>query len=175
MRLRIGMVIGAVLLVAAAPAASPHEPGPHQHGVAKLQIAVDGPVLSLFLDSPLDNLLGFEHYPSTRQQTTAVGALRERLHNAGAVFVPTPAARCAATTVRLKSPVFESKPAAGAGPHADLEAEYVFRCDFPDRLRDLEVRLFDGFPGMRRIDVQVAGPRGQVAAALSAAQRTVAW
>jgi hypothetical protein len=175
MHLRIRRIIGAALLAAAPFVASAHEPGPHQHGVAKLQVAVDGPVLSLFLDSPLENLLGFEHYPSTQQQRAAVSALRERLQDAKAVFVPTPAARCAATTVRLESPVFETKPAAGAGGHADLEAEYSFRCDRPDRLRDVEVRLFDGFPDMRRIDVQVAGPRGQVSAALSASNRTVAW
>ena len=165
-------MLAAVAIVVPA-AVFAHEPGPHVHGVARLQIALDGPLLTLYLDSPLDNLLGFEHFPSTEEQKAAVAALDSRLRRAQSVFVPTPAARCASTSVRLDSPVFEPKAPAAAGGHADLEAEYVFRCELPERLQDVDVRLFDGFPHMRRIDVQVAGPRGQAGVTLEAARHRV--
>ena len=163
----------AAAAIAASAAAFAHEPGPHVHGVARLQIALDGPLLTLFLDSPLDNLLGFEHFPSTEKQKAAVAALDSRLRRAQSVFLPTPAARCASTSVKLESPVFTPKaPAAGDG-HADLKAEYVFRCELPERLKDVDVRLFDGFPHMRRIEVQVAGPRGQASATLEVSRHRV--
>ena len=47
-------------LVGAAQAA-----GAHQHGVAQLEVAVDGNSLTVTLDTPLDNLLGFERGPRT--------------------------------------------------------------------------------------------------------------
>ncbi|HTQ76502.1 MAG TPA: DUF2796 domain-containing protein [Burkholderiales bacterium] len=175
MRRHVSAVLRAGLLAAVPLAAVAHEPGPHQHGVARLQVAVDGSVLSLFLDSPLDNLLGFEHYPKTGQQKAAVRTLGERLRKAQAVFVTTPEARCTATSVSLKSPVFEPTPPASAGAHADLEAEFVFRCEVPERLRSVEVRLFRGFPNMQRIEAQLAGPKGQVAATLDSSNRALRW
>jgi hypothetical protein len=37
------------------------------------------------------------------------------------------------------------------------------------------VGLFQHFPKLRRLDVQVAGPRGQSAARLSPQQKRLAW
>lgn len=42
----------------------------HQHGVAILEVAVDGGTLRLRLESPLNNLAGFEHAPSASVGTT---------------------------------------------------------------------------------------------------------
>ena len=154
-----------------------HEPGPHVHGVARLQIAVDGPVLTMFLDSPVANLLGFEHYPKSESQKAAVRALGDRLRKAEDIFALTPAAKCSVTSVRLESPVLGPGPAAGASNagHADLEAEYAFRCGIPAELREVEVNLFAGFPNMRQIDVQVAGSKGQAGATLTASRRRVSF
>ena len=163
-------------LLAATPLVAPaHEPAPHQHGVARLEVAVDGPVLSFFLDCPLDNLLGFEHYPRNESERAAVRALRARLQAAQTVFATPPAARCTPTSVGLKSPVFESKPPANAGGHADLEAEFVFHCEVPEHLHSVDVRLFAGFPNMRRIDVQLAARAGQVGTKLDASSETLRW
>jgi Protein of unknown function (DUF2796) len=149
------------------------EPGAHVHGIAVLQIAVDGSTVSLSLESPLENLLGFEHAPRNDAEQVAVRALRERLNKPETLFVPTPAARCAATSVKLASPVFEAQPMNSV--HADLDAEFTFTCERPEALRDLEVRLFDGFPATRHIDVQVVAPRGQSAARLDAGRRRISW
>jgi hypothetical protein len=160
------------------PAATPafaHGPGPHVHGVATLTVAVDGNTLTLDLESPLDNLLGFEHLPRTEKEKGAVRDMAQRLNRTQSLFVPTPAAHCKPASVKLQSPVLEQeRPAAGDG-HADLDGEFVFRCERPEDLRDVEVQLFDGFPNMRQIDVQVAASRGQTAARLSPERRRIAW
>lgn len=152
-----------------------HEPGAHVHGVAKLEVAVDAGTLTLSLESPLDNFLGFEHRPRNDRETTAVSAMADKLKAPATLFAPTPAAQCKIATVKLESPVFEAaKPSAGEG-HAELDAEFIFNCAHPEALRDLEVGLFRDFPHLRRLDVQVAGPRGQAAARLTPGQRRIAW
>jgi len=149
--------------------------GAHVHGTASLQVAIDGQTLTLNLETPLENLLGFEHAPRTDKQKAAVRAMSERLNQPAELFSPSPAARCTSVSVALDSAVLKpGQPVAGDG-HADLDGEYVFRCENPAALRELEVGLFQHFPKLRRLDVQVAGPRGQSAASLSPQQRHLAW
>jgi len=150
----------------------------HVHGVAALQIAVDGPVLTLSFESPLHNVLGFEHAPHTAREKAAVAALKARLEKADQLFVPAPAAKCSLASVKLDSPVFEARTggAAGGDAHGDLDAEFGFRCERPDLLRSLEARLFDGFPNLKRLDVQIAAGSGtQAATRLTGSERVVRW
>jgi len=163
------------IAAAAASGAFAHGPGAHVHGIAKLDVAIDGETLTLGLESPLDNLLGFEHMPRTDKQKAEVRAMAEALNKPAALFVATPAAQCASTSVKLESPVLEpTKKDAGDG-HADLDGEFVFRCAHPEALRDIEVRMFAAFPHLRQVDVQVAAPRGQAAAQLTAKQPRISW
>lgn len=163
-----------VLWLAGLPALA-HEPGAHVHGTASLQVAIDGANLTLNLESPLDNLLGFEHAPRTEKQKAAVRGMVERLNQAATLFAPTPAARCAPVSVQLDSPVLEPAKKTEGDSHADLDGEFTFRCASPEALHDIEVRLFDSFPNLRQLDVQVASPRGQTAPRLSPKQRRISW
>jgi hypothetical protein len=87
--------------------------GAHVHGTASLQVAIDGQTLTLNLETPLENLLGFEHAPRTDKQKAAVRAMSERLNQPGELFSPSPAAQCTSVSVALDSPVL--KPATQAG------------------------------------------------------------
>lgn len=150
-------------------------PHAHVHGVGELMVSVDGNILMLFLESPLDNLLGFEHMPSTDAQRAAVRAMAARLNDAGTLFVPTAAANCVSWSVKLDSPVLEpAKKTSGSG-HADLDAEFVFRCQRPEALRGIDVKLFEGFSNLRQLNVQVASPQGQTGATLSPQQPGISW
>lgn len=163
-------------IIAALPLlAQAHEPGAHTHGAAKLQIAVDGNILTLDFESPLDNLLGFEHLPRSEKQKAAVRAMAERLNQPETLFLPTPAASCTPVSAKLESPVLEAAKKADGDGHADLDAEFVFKCARPGELRGMEVKLFAAFRNLRRLDVQVAGTRGQAAARLTPAQRIISW
>jgi len=155
--------------------ASAHGPGAHVHGIAKLDVAIEGDTLTLGLESPLDNLLGFEHMPRTDKQKAAVRAMADTLNKPAILFISTPAAQCAPVSTKLESPVLEAtKKDAGDG-HADLDGDFVFRCAHPEALKDIEVRMFGAFPHLRQIEVQVAGPRGQTAAQLTPKQPHVSW
>ena len=93
--------------------------------------------------------------------------MAERLRKPETLFVPTLHARCSPASVRLESPVLDAsllatdagKPRADSATgerradkraggeegegHAALTGEFVFRCERPDSLRDMEVKLFD--------------------------------
>jgi len=152
-----------------------HEPGAHVHGVGNLQIAVDANTLTLNLESPLDNLLGFEHLPHTDKQKAAVRAMADRLNQPATLFLPTPAAQCKPVSTKLDSLVLTPAKKADGDGHADLDGEFVFHCEHPQALRDMEVKLFEAFPHMKQLDVQVVSAHSQVAAKLSPKQQRIVW
>lgn len=148
---------------------------PHVHGVATLQIAVDGKRLQLHLESPLDSLLGFEHMPRTAQQKSAVRSMERQLRQAEKLFYPSPRAACSLQSVSLESPVLKAEKHQEAHDHADLDGKFVFTCAKPEELRTIEVRLFEAFPGLRQLKTEAATPRGQKAATLTPKQRKISW
>ena len=150
----------------------------HVHGVAKLEVAVDGGNLSLRLESPLEGLLGFEHAPRNDQERATVVEMRKKLADAGKLFAPTTAAQCTLKSVQVAAPTLDAKPAASqntAAKHADLDADFLFNCAQPAKLTGLDVRLFQAFPNMRRIEAQVVTAKGQKATRLSAKMRFLSW
>ena len=167
-----------LLLVAAvaagAAAAAPHA---HQHGAIKLAVAIDGEQLSLAMEAPLDSLLGFERAPRNDAERRAAGELLTRLRSGtAALFQPDAAAQCALVQAEVRAAVLEpaAKAAATEDDHADLDADYTFKCAQPGQLRTLELGLFDAFKRLRRIEVQVAGPKGQRKLTLERPARSVA-
>jgi len=153
----------------------------HVHGQARLTVALDGANLTLALESPLANLLGFEHMPRSAKDKAAVARMAKLLNQPGELFVPTPAAGCKAGAVKLESSVLEARPKAAKHghdhehEHADLDGEFTFTCAQPGLLHSLEVKLFDAFPGLKRLDVEVATAKGQTAAKLDGKKRRIDW
>lgn len=150
------LLLGLAALTPPAQAA-PHA---HEHGVARLTVAVDGATLSIGLDAPLDGFLGFERAPRTEAERKAAADLLVRLRDAAALFKPDAAAGCRPGEVSVDAPVLQPG-AKSVGEHAELEAQYSFQCAQPQALRALELGLFDAFRRLQRIDVQVAGAKGQ--------------
>jgi len=211
------VLLTAIALALPGAALPPAVAGPaHQHGVARLTVAVDGPTLTLELETPLDSVLGFEHAPRTERHRAQVREMARWLRQSGTLFAPSEGAGCVARQFDLRSAVLppalltehEATPASAAAPatapapantaahnhaharartdataadagataaHADLEARWVFACARPPQLRSLEVRLFDAFPKLQRIDAEVAGPTTQSGARLTPARRVVRW
>lgn len=145
---------------------------PHEHGAVKLDLALDGTKLELLLEAPLDSIVGFERAPRTdAERKTAADALA-RLRKGEGLFVLPAAAQCTLQPPAVKADVLEG----GAAPkdgHADLDASFAFTCTKPEQLATLDVALFDAFPRIRRIDVQVAAAKGQSKATLTAKARRV--
>lgn len=139
----------------------------HQHGIAKLDVAVDPRSVSLSLEMPLDSLVGFERAPRTPAERQKVDAAVARLKNVDPLFRLDAAAGCSLQQTELNAPVLGvGKPATPAAKgddgHGDMDADYVFACQDAGRLVAIEVGLFKAFPSLQKIDVQVATPKGQL-------------
>jgi hypothetical protein len=149
----------------------------HEHGAVKLDVAIEGSRLIIAMEAPLDNLLGFERAPRTDVERKAAAALLARLRSpdqGGRLFGTDAAALCRLDKAEVQAPVLE--PAGGSavhGDHADLDASYSFTCTQAAGLRALDVGLFDAYPRIQRIDVQVAGPKGQSKVTLRRPARAV--
>jgi hypothetical protein len=151
----------------------------HEHGLARLDVAVEKGRLSISLDSPLDNLVGFEHAPRDDRQRAALAKMTEDLKAADRLFKLPQAAGCKPGRVAVVHPYQGAAPhgAASGKPqpeHAELQATWEFACANPAALDRMDVQLFDVFRGLKRIKAQTASPKGQGAATLTPARRTVA-
>lgn len=148
----------------------------HVHGTAVLQIVVDGKTLQLYLESPLDSLLGFEFQPHTAQEIAAVKQMKHHLQQADRLFRPTPAAHCLLKSVVLKSAVLATtSPLHDDHEHLNLDGEFIFECAKPNKLQGLDLGLFAQFPRLKKLKVELATPDGQTATALTSPQQHIAW
>lgn len=152
----------------------------HEHGKARVEVAVEPAALLLRLEGALDGFVGFERAPRTDAERQRVEQARQRLQDGAALFAVDPAAGCRLQAVALDAPVLgwgASAPGAGAPSgdrpagkaadaskegHADLAAEYRFTCTDATRAAFLEVGLFRTFERMRRVEVEVVTPRAQL-------------
>jgi Protein of unknown function (DUF2796) len=132
----------------------------HEHGAARLDLAVDGKRVSITLAAPLDSLLGFEHAPRSDAQRRAVAELQGRLRDGGGLFAFDAAARCVSAEVTLEAPVLGiGATAKGQDEHAELDASWQFSCAAAPS--SVEARLFQAFTRLRRLEVQVVAGPGQ--------------
>ena len=170
----------------------------HEHGAAKLNVAVDGEQVSIGLESPLANLLPFEHVPATPGQRRQVREMARRMHQAETLFHLTPSAECRLEKVTLASERFDaalldpnippeaaraggSKEPGGKGKkpaeekHGDLDAEFVFVCAKPENLYSVEILLFSAWPRLQKMEAQAVTPKGQRAASLTCKKNVLSW
>ncbi|PRA54734.1 MULTISPECIES: DUF2796 domain-containing protein [Pseudomonas] len=174
----------ALLPLAIAQAAETHDHehgslGAHEHGVGRLNAALDGQTLELELESPAMNLVGFEHAASTPADKAKVAAVRAQLEQPLTLFGLPKAANCVLSEQELESPLFGDKPEDHVAhdhadeakdadahehhhDHSEIHAHYQFTCTQPDALKTLDLApLFKTFPATQKIQLQLIGPNGQ--------------
>lgn len=172
----------AMLPLAVAHAADEHDHehgslGAHEHGVGRLNAALDGKTLELELESPAMNLVGFEHVATSDADKAKVAAVRAQLEKPLALFNLPTAAGCVVENQELESPLFGDKPDADDDhdedakdedghehhhDHSEIHARYQFTCATPAALKSLDLaNIFTRFPATQKIQVQLIGPSGQ--------------
>ena len=149
----------------------------HEHGALKLDMAIEGDKLTIVMAAPLDNLLGFERAPRNDAERKAAADLLVRLRStekAASLFVADAAAQCTLGKAEVEAPVLEAGPKVAAkDEHAGLDASYEFSCAKPGELRSVDVGLLEAYKRIKRIDVQIAGPKGQAKVTLRRPARKV--
>lgn len=160
--------------------------GAHQHGVARLDLVLEPPLLAISFHSPLANLIGFEHRPDSAQQQTAWVQLQQQLQQATPLIHLTPAADCSLSQVELHTP-FTNSPrqddhehehehdnSYDETAHVDLTVEYQYLCAQPSKLKQLQLPLMQLYPGIEHLEAQLLTPSGQHLRSLTAGEQLLA-
>ncbi|XZG71241.1 ZrgA family zinc uptake protein [Chitinibacteraceae bacterium HSL-7] len=137
-----------------------HDHGAHVHGAAEIEVVIDGNTIAVALESPADNLLGFEHAPKTDAQKKKLAAVTAQLQQPNSVL--TVPAGCTAATPSVDMPAFKG------GDHADIRAEYQLSCT--SRPESLTLALWKNFPRIERVKAAIAASDGQRALKLKRGQ-----
>lgn len=154
---RAAWLLGAVLSSGAALAEAPHS-----HGVASLDVSIEGRALSLEFRAPLEDVLGFERKPASARDRAAFEAIAMYLKG-GRGFVPNIGANCrpADSSVDVEE--------RGSG-HFELAARLAYDCKEPDSLAEIEAAVFGQYRKIKRIDVRAVTGKGQSSARLTPAK-----
>lgn len=166
-------VLAAGLACIALPASAQEhrQLGPHVHGHGRLNIAIEGKDMSMELEVPGMDIVGFEHEPSTPDQKAAMEKAKAKLADGLALFTPVSSAGCSMKTAKVATQAehedeHEEHGEAGheeeAGHHhSEFHVEYSFQCSSPSRLTSMTFDYFKAFPGAQELDIAVITPKGQ--------------
>ncbi len=175
------MRLFAVLLLTAAAAtpafaAEEHrELGAHEHGRGTLNIAVEGNKVTMELEVPGVDLVGFEHTAKTRRDKSAVEKAKTQLMAPLALFALPASAACRVTEAKVEVENGEHdhdtkgdakgaearKGAAKSEGHSEFHAQYALECAAPGNVTAIEFGYFRAFAGAQKLDVNVITPKGQ--------------
>jgi hypothetical protein len=153
----------------------------HEHGRGTLNIAIEGTRLSMELEAPGADIVGFEHKAKTEQQKAAIEKAEQQLMVGEELFRLPAAAGCVLQTsgASLEGHAHDHDARDqgkghgkdhghhdGKANHADSEhsgfrAEYVFDCKAPASLTSIVFDYFKVFAGAQKLDVTVITPKGQ--------------
>jgi Protein of unknown function (DUF2796) len=113
----------------------------HEHGKVTLNVAMDGPTLSIELDAPAANVVGFEHAPRTSEERAALSRVSTYLRAGRDLIGVPPAAQCHFVGTEYTEPKWESASDSDSNSHAasataetqehhaDFDARINYRCD----------------------------------------------
>lgn len=160
-----------MMMLSVMPAVAGPAHDAHVHGQASLNVALDGAELTIEMDTPADNLLGFEHLPRGAAEKSQAGNVLTLLSQPKKLFRLNPEAQCLPDMPAIDAPLLLGRPV--SGEHNDISATFVFRCAKPAALSRLDVLLFEVFPRLTQARLQFAGPTGQRGQTLSKAKRSL--
>ena len=132
--------------------AAPH--GAHVHGAAELDVVLDGKKILITLESPADNLLGFERAPKSEFEKNKLKDVTQQLQFAANLFAPN--AQCQSAKPAVTMPTFGT---VTKGGHSDISAEYAFECS--NSPSHIKLPLWQTFPGFKNLTVNLVTEKGQ--------------
>ena len=158
-----------LLLAASAQAQTVRMEDPHVHGHGTVSVAVDGPVLTVMVETPAHDVLGFEHVASTAADKRLVAAVRSLLESPRTLFEVSSDTTCALEGADIAIGP-ERAATGGDSGHSDIAATYTFRCAAPPDLDQIAFPWFEAFPLSEKLDMIVLDRRGQHAGSVTPAQ-----
>ena len=151
-----------------------HKQTAHEHGVAKMQLTIVKQDVFIEVNSPLYNVVGFEHFPKTDEQ-------KQQLVQQLQIIEKTPLitlnekAHCTLEAQKASNPFKDANSQAKHSDlHSDLHFEYQFHCHHPEAVTQVSAdKLFKAWPNLKSLRVEWIHNQHQSAATLNPAQTLI--
>ena len=150
------------------------ELGAHEHGRGTLNIAIEGNKVSMELEVPGDDIVGFEHAAKTSRDKATLEKAKAQLAAPLTLFALPASAGCRVTDSKVEIEIGEhhhdhdakeeakaDKGAAEGEGHSEFHVQYALECAKPGNLATIEFGYFRAFANAQRLDVNVITPKGQ--------------
>ena len=165
--------ISTATLFASIVMAETHSHDAHVHGEATLNLVIDGNEFLLELESPAANLLGFEHAPQNQAQKQQLKKTQSLLSNVDSL-VELGGLNCQLVSAEIEMPYADHKSDhhdshdghqnkhddhhkkhhdTEAAEHSEIHAQYSLNCQTPKQIEQLNIPLFQHFPGLEKLQV----------------------
>ena len=182
MKVLPALAILSVLSVQSSAAEEPHRQlGAHEHGRGTLNIAIEGNKMTMELETPGMDIVGFEHAAKSSHDVEAIEKAKVRLMRPLTLFNMPAAADCRVIEANVKVEVGEHHDDAKEEPspsgtesskrqknaeaksegHSEFHAEYTCECASVNNITSIEFGYFRVFAGTEKLDVSVITPKGQ--------------
>lgn len=151
----------------------------HSHGNAELAIVLENTLVTIELETPLYNILGFEHAPRTDIQKVNVRQAEKQLKDGGELFTFNPEAKCEIKPTNQNINLFDTvshnhqkdhdighsnhddhndHEEESHAQHKDMLLRYEFLCQSPSSLSNVSINLFEFFDKLTEIHTTYLGP-----------------
>ena len=167
-------------LIVAPTAWAADNPGAHEHGHARLQLAVEDTRVELIFTSPAHNLAGFEHAAKTDAEKHRLANVRQWLSDNP--LINTTSRDCVVDSVEVTLGSDDSSHGhdahrhdnehshhdeeqhdheANSESHRDYEVSQQLQCNESLRGAALVTPLLAEFPALKELDIEWVSPEGQ--------------
>ena len=155
----------------------------HQHGASTLEISLEKNTLAIRWESPLNDLIGFEHAPRSAKEKAAAQNLLSLLDDPSSAFKPNSEAMCRMVAKSITAPNLSDIQTKHTGDasthdhdhavHSDLDYSVTYHCSSPDALSQLNIRALTTWPAIKDIDASLVGPGGQASQEANQGAKTI--
>lgn len=142
----------------------------HVHGEAVLEIVIDDAGALISFEAPAIDIVGFEYLPKTDAEQAAIDEKLALLAQIETVVTLPANAVC---TVDHSHVDFEAEEHDGEVEHIAFHAEFEVECSNAAGLTSLTTSVFDHFPALEEMEVEVVSPSGQKGASMEPDRTTL--
>lgn len=151
----------------------------HVHGHGEFNIAIEGNKVTMILEAPGADIVGFEHEPSNDQQKQAIEKAKALLLKGVSIFKLPAKAGCKIVTSKVGIPGHEHKGEEGAAEHdkheeheadhkedegeehSEFHAVFELECTASDQLNIIDFPYFNNFKAAKELEVTVITEKNQ--------------
>ena len=164
----------------------------HEHGHADVEVVIDGRELHVHWRVPTESFMGFGYAPQTEMDRATWQRSARDMKDAAQWLHPNAQAQCHVVDVDVDLPYgaaehdghkhehqqaheHEHKDEHKHAEHSDIEWRVTFACQTPSALTQLRFDVFQRWPRLKAVHVQMLSPSGKSSADLKPEQNRLEW